>query len=132
MSTPARRSITHTPRSWMERVPRQWSAPHLRVMNALAKTGISFLSEQPILDAECANPHCHHHYIADILVLPNIIIEVHGDFNDKGRQEMRKHCLEASGYIVISLGVKAAMEIPDVLAARIREMLRFRAYGGYA
>lgn len=108
------RSINYTAPTWREKIPRQWSKPHLRVMGVLAKNQIPFLTEKETACTDCGNSLCHHKHIVDILLVQNpVIIEIHRPHNDEYEQTIRTRCLTRSGYTVITLSDADANRQPE-------------------
>ena len=129
MMTPSVWPITtHNP-TWQARIP-QWSLPHRKVMDMLAHyrsrfglRSLEFITEQPIVCNPCGNPVCWHRYKADIvLVNQSTIIEIHRPQNDELKQEMRKHCLENSGWRVVTIDDKTAQKFPELVLMKIMKM----------
>jgi hypothetical protein len=81
------------------------------------------LTEQPVQCKPCGNPLCHHTWKADIVLTPrNVIVEVHRPQNDEDSQEMRKHCLEVNGWIVITIDDQTAKDFPEIILPKIMRL----------
>ena len=128
--TPARWSVTVHNGTWRRNVPSEYSWPHRKVMGMLTvyrqKFGLEVLrytTERIVECSPCENPLCHHHYKADImLVCRPIIIEIHRPRNDELQQEMRKHCLEHDGWIVITIDDATARDFPELVLMKVMDL----------